>query len=158
MYIWSEFTEFFIGFQNIGLRGKRGFLIAVTFCKCEFFLQKVAGLIARLVGSNILERTVHNDVNAVLFANCFCKNFAINIIFLLHYGAKGSSLACWIELKALSKLFGQQMVREDGKSWNLDGRRWTWMIFRAHNSPQIKNESHYNWGYSGPILTFEGSL
>ena len=72
----------------------------------------------------------------------------------IHYGAEGSSLACWSELKALSK----QMVREDGKSWNLDGRRWSWMIFRAQDSPKIKNESHYNWGYSGPILTFEGLL
>ena len=72
---------------------------------------------------------------------------------MAHYGAEGSSLACWIELKALSKLFGQQMVREDGKSWNLDGRRWTWMIFKAQDSPKIKNESHYNWGYSGLPLS-----
>ena len=41
----------------------------------------------------------------------------------IHYGAEGSSLACWIELKALSKLFGQQMVQEDRKSWNLDSQR-----------------------------------
>ena len=49
---------------------------------------------------------------------------------LTHHGAEGSSLAFWIKLKALSKLFGQQMVQEDRKSWNLEGRRGTWMVFR----------------------------
>ena len=65
-------------------RKKKRFSDSSQFLQVRIFLQKVAGLlIAKLVGSIILERTVHNDVNGVLFANSFCKNFAINIIFLV---------------------------------------------------------------------------
>ena len=74
-------------------------------------------------------RTEHNNEINILISHFYND---------VHYVRRPSSLACWNELKRFLKLNQQHFGWEDPWQWNLDGPRWSWMVFRPWHSQFLR--------------------
>ena len=80
----------------------------------------------------------------LIMVDTHIKNIALSIksiqwfLDVTHYVRRPSSLAWLKRVESFLKLNQQHFGWEDPWHWNLDGQRWSWMVFRPWHSQFLR--------------------